>query len=181
MFILTVDLIIKQSLTLQGVNMIAFQKYLQVHQTKMLFVSTILAMMVFFHFLIGVITIAKKGMAEAITDPVAMSGLIEFPVSFLLILILHKLFNLYIKGEFFTRHTLMVLQTIAKLAIFFGLVLNPAIELSLHFFYAETKMSILHYFSSCNFPVAIVGYVLHIGTAAHKISREIEQEQELTV
>jgi hypothetical protein len=76
---------------------------------------------------------------------------------------------------------LKVLQTIAKLAILLGLVVKPGIELSLLYFTSEHGFSIVNYFGSVDFAIAIVGYVLHIGTAAHKISRDLEKEQELTV
>ena len=161
--------------------MIAFQKYCQVHQTKMFFFTTFLGVMTFLLFVTGVIQIVKVGMAEVLLDPIAMAGLIDLPVSFLFVLLLHKLFNLYIQGHFFTSHTLRVLQTIAKLAIFFGMVLKPAVELSLLYFYSENELSLMNYFGSIDLAIAVIGYVLHIGTAAHKISRDIEKEQELTV
>ena len=161
--------------------MLAFQKYCQVHQIKMLLFTSFLGFMTFFMFLMGMITVIKEGLAEAAKDPITMAGFVDFPASFLLILLLHKIFNLYIQGHFFTSHTLKVLQTIAKLAILLGMVVKPGIELSLLYFTTEHGLSIVNYLGCVDFPIAIVGYVLHIGTAAHKISRDIEQEQELTV
>ncbi len=161
--------------------MLAFQKYCQVHQIKMLLFTSFLGLMTFFMFLMSIITVIKKGLAEALNDPITMAGFVDFPASFLLILLLHKIYNLYIQGHFFTSHTLKVLQTIAKLAILLGMVLKPGIELSLLYFTTDHGLSIVNYLGYVDFPIAIVGYVLHIGTAAHKISRDIEQEQELTV
>lgn len=137
--------------------------------------------MSFFMFIMGTITIIKDGLAEAANNPIAMAGLVDFPASFLLILLLHKIFNLYIQGHFFTSYTLKVLQTIAKLAILLGMVVKPGIELSVIYFTSEHSLSIVNYFGCVDFSIAIVGYVLHIGTAAHKISRDLEKEQELTV
>ena len=161
--------------------MIAFQKYCQVHQIKMLFFTSFLGLITFCMFIIGMITIIKEGLAEAAKDPIAMAGLVDLPASFLLILLLHKIFNLYIQGHFFTTHTLKVLQTIAKLSVLLGIVVKPGIELSLLYFTSEHSLSIVNYFGCVDFAIAIVGYVLHIGTAAHKISRDLEKEQELTV
>ena len=161
--------------------MIAFQKYCQVHQTKMYFLTSFLGLMTFLMFVTSCVLIIKNGMEETLLDPVAMSSLIDFPAALMLMLMLHKLFNLYIKGHFFTSHTLKVLQTVAKLAIFFGLLLKPSIELSLMYFFTDASLTLLNYFGAINLPIVVVGYVLHIGTAAHKISRDIEQEQELTV
>jgi len=161
--------------------MIAFQKYCQIHQTKMYFFTSFLGFMTFLMFMMGVISIAKDGLIEATKDPVVMTALVDFPVSFLLLLLLHKVFNLYIKGQFFTSHTLNILQTIAKLAILFGMVIKPAIEISLLYFTSDRALSLMDYFASVDLAISIVGYVLHIGTATHKISRELEKEQELTV
>lgn len=161
--------------------MIAFQKYCQVHQTKMYFLTSFLGLMTFLMFVTSCLLIITNGMEETLLDPVAMSSLIDFPAALMLMLMLHKLFNLYIKGHFFTSHTLNVLQTVAKLAIFFGLLLKPSIELSLMYFFTDAPLTLLNYFGAINLPIVVVGYVLHIGTAAHKISRDIEQEQELTV
>ena len=76
--------------------------------------------------------------------------------------------NLYIKGQFFTSHTLNILQTIAKLAILFGMVIKPAIEISLLYFTSDRALSLMDYFASVDLAISIVGYVLHIGTATHK-------------
>ena len=161
--------------------MIAFQKYCQVHQTKMFFLTSFLGLMTFLMFIMSMLNIIKNGVGEAIAEPLIMAGFVDFPASFLLILLLHKLFNLYIKGHFFSRHTLNVLQTTAKLAILLGLVIKPAIAVTLMHFSPEYSPSTIDYFAHINLPVTVVGYILHIGTAAHKISRELEQEHELTV
>lgn len=161
--------------------MIAFQKYCQVHQTKMYFFTSFLGFMTFMMMMIGIISIAKDGLEVAATDPLVMAALVDFPTSFLLILLLHKVFNLYIKGQFFTSYTLNVLHTIAKLAILLGVVIKPAIEICLIYFINDRSLSLMDYFASVDLAIAVIGYVLHIATAAHKISRELEKEQELTV
>jgi hypothetical protein len=161
--------------------MIAFQKYCQVHQVKMLFFTMFFGMMTFFMFIIGMINVIKEGLVEAVNDPITMTGLVDFPASFLLFLLLQKIFNLYIQGYFFTSFTLNVLQTIAKLAILLGMVVKPGIELSLLYFTSKGDVSVVSYFGCVDFAIAIVGYVLHIGTAVYKISRDLEKEQELTV
>jgi hypothetical protein len=117
-------------------------------------------------FIMGMITVIKEGLGEALNDPITMAGFVDFPASFLLILLLHKIFNLYIQGQFFTSHTLKVLQTIAKLSILLGIVVKPGIELSLLYFTNEHDLSIVNYFGYVDFPIAIVGYVLHRNSSA---------------
>ena len=161
--------------------MTALQKYCQLHQYKMLGFTYFLGLMTFMLLPLSIFTILDNGWVEASKDPMIMAGLVDFPTSFLLVLLLHKLFNLYIQGHFFTTHTLKLLQTIAKLAILLGLVVKPSIELSLLYLTSANVLSVLDYFNYVDFAIAIVGYALHIATAAHKISRDIEKEQELTV
>lgn len=161
--------------------MIALQKYWQSRQTKMLFFTCFIAMFTFMMMFMSIIKISKSGLSASINDPVVNAGLLEFPATFIFLLLMHKIFNAFVRGQFFTPSTLQTLLVCAKLAILYGLVIKPSAMLSLLFIAGADALDIISYFSYVGFSTAIVGYILHMGVSAHKISREIEEEHELVV
>lgn len=161
--------------------MLALQKYWQTRKVRMLFFASFLGLFTFMMFMVSTITIVKQGLAEALKEPAVLAGLTEFPAAFLLLLLLHKVINAYLRGRFFSPQTLHTLLVCAKLAMLYGLVLKPGVVLSLLILSGSHKVDVMSYFSYVGFSIAIVGFILHVGVSAHKISREIEQEQELVI
>jgi hypothetical protein len=161
--------------------MIALQKYWKTRQTKMLFFSGFIALFTFMMMLVSILSINKSGLSASINDPVVNAGLLEFPATFMFLLLMHKIFNAFVKGQFFAPNTLQTLLVCAKLAMLYGLVIKPGVMLSLVFIAGENVPDIMSYFSYVGLSTAIVGYILHMGVSAHKISREIEEENELVV
>lgn len=161
--------------------MIALQKYWKTRQTKMLFFSSFIGLFTFMMMFGSIIRISKSGLSASINDPVVNAGLLEFPATFMFLLLMHKIFNAFVKGQFFAPSTLQTLLVCAKLAMLYGLVIKPGAMLSLLFIAGEGAPDIISYFSYVGFSTAIVGYILHMGVSAHKISREIEEEHELVV
>jgi hypothetical protein len=161
--------------------MVALQKYWKTRQVKMLFFTSFIGLFTFIMMFLSIITIAKDGLADAINDPVVSAGLLEFPATFMLLLLMHKVFNAFAKGQFFASSTLQTLLVCAKLAMIYGLVIKPGVMVSLMFIGSVGTPDIMLYFTYVGLSTAIVGYILHMGVSTHKISREIEEEQELVV
>lgn len=161
--------------------MVALQKYWKSRQVNMLFFTSFIGLFTFMMVMISVLTIAKVGLAEAINTPAIQSGIFEYPATFILLLLMHKVFNAYVKGQFFAPSTLQTLLVSAKLAMMYGLVIKPGLMISLIFLAGEQQPDIMTFLTYVGFTTAIVGYILHIGVSSHKVSREIEAEQELVV
>lgn len=161
--------------------MIALQKYWKTKQTKMYMFTSFIGLMAVMLLLLSLVTIAKDGLAQALSESIVITGLLDFPATFIFLLMMHRVFAHYVEGQFFSTSSLQTLLVTAKLAIFYGLVLKPSVIIGLTFIAKTQPIEILSYFSHASFSIAVVGYVLHLGVSAHKVSREIEQEQELTV
>jgi len=165
--------------------MIAFQKYCEIHKSKMYFFTGFVGLFSVGFLVIAVLQIYKHGIEKVINEPnrfdMVMTGLLEFPAAFIFLLLLHKIFTLYIHGAFFQPHTMKLFQFVAKLAILYGLIVKPAFVLSFLSYGGQVDIDIVAYLTNVDFSVTVIGYILHLSTAAHKISRELEQEQELTV
>ncbi|REL31644.1 DUF2975 domain-containing protein [Thalassotalea euphylliae] len=165
--------------------MIAFQKLCQLNQGKIMGFTIFMGIMTLMSLVGGIAIISKKGVAEFASDPVFFNLMITVPTSFIFLLLVHKIFNLYIQGEFFTANVLNVFKTIAKLAISYGLIIKPGIMIATEYLVlanqGEDFSFTTLYLGSADFVVAVIGYCLHLAAAVTKISRELEEEQELTI
>lgn len=161
--------------------MIAFQKYCQLHQSKIMgftiFIGIIAAMML----LAAGLGLAKHGLGGFSND-MFTTQMIAIPLSFLVLLMLHKIFNLYQQGHFFAPQVLQIYRAIAQLALYYALVIKPTFFTTIAYFSPEPFDSFSSlYLMHTEFLLAIVAYTLNLVAGVTKLSREIEQEQELTI
>ena len=161
--------------------MIAFQKYCQLHQGKIMGFTIFMGIMSFLSLFIAAVSLWKDGTQGFTDDPMNVQSLI-IPLAFLLLLLVHKIFHLYVQGHFFAPEVLKVYRAIAKIAIYIALVLKPAFFILLAVVNdAELDSLIMLYLAHADFLLAIVAYALNLVAGVTKISRDIEQEQELTI
>lgn len=165
--------------------MIAFQKLCQLNQGKIMGFTVFMGIMTLMSTVGGIAIISKKGVVEYFNDPVFFNLTITVPASFIFLLLVHKVFSLYIQGQFFTANVLNVFKTIAKLAISYGLIIKPGLMVAAQYLVfthqGENSNFIIQYLGAADFVVAVIGYALHLAASVTKISRELEEEQELTI
>lgn len=165
--------------------MVAFQRYCKIHKTKMLFFTSFIGFMSLICLLIIPTLVTKKGLMIIIDDAFARQAVFGFPITFIFLLFIQKIFNLYIEGNFFSQAALLTVQHLARICLLYGLVIEPGILIVIDNLYGDSPVNGVAYFSnylfSANFPLAILGYALHLVSGVNKIAREIDEEQQLTV
>jgi len=161
--------------------MLAFQKYCQLNQNKIMGFTIFMGFMAVLCLIMAAVGFAKDGVDGFIHDPMNIQSLI-IPFAFLLLLLIHKIFHLYIQGFFFNSEVLKVYRAIAKIAITFALIIKPAFFMLMSILNHEPldDLTIL-YLAHADFLLAIVAYALNLVASVTKLSREIEQENELTI
>lgn len=161
--------------------MIAFQKYCKVHQGRLMGFTIFMGIAALVCIL-AIIAALYTGKYQKFADQIFSIQLIGFPLSFFILLLVHKIFKLYQQGFFFTQATLKVYRAIAQLAIYYALVIKPGYFLVIELTKGETlNMFFLTYLTAADFMLAIVAYALNLVAGITKLSRDIEQENELTI
>jgi hypothetical protein len=165
--------------------MIAFQKFCQTQQTKMN--GWMVGLIIFS--LLGVVSaglmLSIKGMGAFTSLPFIANILLQGSGSIMFLLFIRKISQQYINGYFFTPLTLSLIKTLAKLAMLFGLVIEPGSHIIFDYFSNNTdivdRIGVVSYMQYVNLTLAVVGYALHLTSAVNKVSREFEAENSLTV
>ena len=165
--------------------MLAFQRYCKIHKTKMLFFTSFIGLMSALCLVFIPLMVIKKGPMVLLDDPFARQVAFGFPITFIILLFIQKIFTLYIEGNFFSQQALKTIQHLARICLLFGLVIEPGILLLVSSMSSENadyiEVYISNYLFLANFPVAILGYALHLVSGVNKIARDIDEEQKLTV
>jgi hypothetical protein len=102
-----------------------------------------------------------------------------------LVLFLQKILKAYMEFSMFSQQTLSLITTLARLIMLFAFVIQPAFYFFIDYFAANSEVSesvgILSWLGHINIIAYTAGYGLHVTSAAHKVAREIEDEQNLTI
>lgn len=165
--------------------MIAFKKFCQTQQAKM---NNWFYTLIFFSSLsvfASILMVFMEGLGAFSSLPFVANILLQGSGSVMLLLFVKKITQQYINGYFFTPLTLSLIKMLAKLAILFGLVIEPGSYIIFDYFSnnPETvnEIGVVSYMQYVNLTLAIVGYALHLTSAVTKVSREFEAENNLTV
>lgn len=161
--------------------MIAFQKHCQNNQAKIMGFTIFMGIMTVMSVVMAIVVMVKDGSQGFVDDPMSAQALF-IPVAFAMLLLVHKVFQLYIEGFFFNPEVLVVYRGLAKIAIIFALVIKPAFFMLVALLNNTdvTDLTII-YIARADFILAIVAYALNLVAGVTKLSRELEQEQELTI
>lgn len=161
--------------------MIAFQKYCQLHQGRIMGFTIFMGIMSLMSLFVLALSFTKDGGFALINEPMVLQGF-AIPFGFLLLLLIHKVYHQYQQGVFFAPEVLRVYQAIAKITIYFALILKPAFFIAIDLYHqVPFEQFTLTYLSRADFVLAIVAYALNLVAGVTKLSREMEQEQELTI
>lgn len=161
--------------------MIAFQKYCKVHQGRLMGFTLFMGAMTVVCIAVTLVGV-YLGKLHKLADLTISIQLIGVPLSFFTLLLIHKLFRLYKEGYFFSQATLKIYRTIAQLAIYYALIIKPGFVLIVELMKEEPLNTFfITYLSAADFMLAIVAYALNLVAGITKLSRDIEQENELTI
>lgn len=165
--------------------MLAFHKFCQTQHKRM---SVWIYSLLFFStmgVIAALIMLSAKGLGAFSDLPFVSNILLQGSASIMLLLFIQKIAQQYIDGYFFTPLTLSLIKTLARLAMLFGLVIEPGCLAIIDYFSnnpdIKDSVGVISYMAHVNITLAIVGYALHLTSAVNKISREFETENSLTV
>jgi len=165
--------------------MIAFQKFCQTQQRKMNGWTFALLAFATLGVVGSILTVVAKGPSAFASLPFLANTLLQGSASLIFLLFIRKIVNQYINGHFFTPLTMRLMRTLAKLAMLFGLVIEPGCYAVFDYLSGDPEIvkgiGVVSYIQYVNVTLAIIGYALHLTSAVNKISRQFEAENSLTV
>lgn len=164
------------------ITMKTFQDYCKKEKKKLLYFTIFMGFMSLIGMLILFVGIANNA---SFFSEVEYQFILGFPFTFVVLIFIHRIFSLFINGEFFHPRTLNTIQGLAKVCLIFGLILHPC-TLILFDVMASNKVpeDLIFtdgYFAHANFSIAVTGFALHLISGALRIGKDIQDEQEFTV
>ena len=165
--------------------MLAFQKFGQKYLLKTqvyIFTAGIFALIGW----AGVILVGgAKGPGVLHELKFATNLLLQGSAAMVFFMYVRKIFRAYMQHMLFSKGTLALIMSLARLMMLFAVVIQPGFYFFVELLSANEEISneagIVSYLAHVNVVLFAAGYALHLISAAHKVARVLEEEQDLTI
>jgi len=165
--------------------MLAFQKFGQKYLSRTqiyIFTAGIFALIGW----IGVVLVgAVKGPGVLYELKFATNLLLQGSAAMVFFMYVKKIFRAYMQQMLFSKETLALVMSLARLMMLFAVVIQPGFYFFVELLSANEEVTseagIISYLAHINIVLFAAGYALHLISAAHKVARTLEEEQDLTI
>jgi hypothetical protein len=165
--------------------MLAFQKFGQKYYNKTFNYIVGAALFGFFGAIGVAIVVMADGIDGLYSERQYTNLLLQSTAACAFFLFIRKIYAAYMQNQFFNRQTLGLITTLARLIILHSVVIQPAFYFVVAYYsglpQVVESLGVITYLANVNLVGFAAGFGLHVISVVHKVARNLEEEQNLTV